>query len=77
MAIPHNTNQSDGLAFPDTTWLGEPIDAAFAAATYAGHLAPAGIRFHEFESDGRGEGIEVEVTVTGAAAARVVIVRLR
>ena len=32
MGIPHNMNQSDGLAFPETTWLGEPIDAAFAAA---------------------------------------------
>ena len=32
MAIPHNMNQSDGLAFPDTeSWRGEPIDAAFAA----------------------------------------------
>ena len=32
MAIPHNMNQSDGLAFPETTWQGEPIDAEFAAA---------------------------------------------
>ena len=32
MGIPHNMNQSDGLAFPETTWQGEPIDAAFAAA---------------------------------------------
>ena len=32
MGIPHNMNQSDGLAFPETTWLGAPIDAAFAAA---------------------------------------------
>lgn len=30
LAIPHNMNQSDGLAFPETTWKGEPIDAAFA-----------------------------------------------
>ena len=32
MAIPHNMNQSDGLAFMETTWQGEPIDAEFAAA---------------------------------------------
>lgn len=32
MGIPHNTNQSDGLAFMETTWEGEPIDADFAAA---------------------------------------------
>ena len=32
MAIPHNMNQSDGLAFPDVdSWHGRPIDAAFAA----------------------------------------------
>ena len=30
MGIPHNMNQSDGLAFMETTWQGEPIDAAFA-----------------------------------------------
>ena len=32
MGIPHNMNQSDGLAFMETTWQGEPIDADFAAA---------------------------------------------
>ena len=30
MAIPHNMNQSDGLAFMETTWQGAPIDAEFA-----------------------------------------------
>ncbi len=30
LAIPHNMNQSDGLAFPETTWKGKPIDRAFA-----------------------------------------------
>ena len=30
MAIPHNMNQSDGLAFPERTWKDQPIDAAFA-----------------------------------------------
>ncbi len=32
MGIPHNMNQSDGLAFMETTWRGEPINADFAAA---------------------------------------------
>jgi len=31
LAIPHNMNQSDGLAFMETTWKDAPIDAAFAA----------------------------------------------
>ena len=32
LAMPHNMNQSDGLAFPDReTWKGAEIDAAFAA----------------------------------------------
>ncbi|HJN49821.1 MAG TPA: DUF3604 domain-containing protein [Pseudomonadales bacterium] len=30
LAIPHNMNQSDGLAFPLETWQAEPIDADFA-----------------------------------------------
>ena len=30
LAIPHNMNQSDGLAFMETTWKGAPIDAAWA-----------------------------------------------
>ena len=30
LAIPHNMNQSDGLAFMETTWQGEPVDRAFA-----------------------------------------------
>ncbi|MCZ6890553.1 MAG: DUF3604 domain-containing protein [Gammaproteobacteria bacterium] len=30
LAIPHNMNQSDGLAFPLETWKGKRIDAAFA-----------------------------------------------
>ena len=51
--------------------------AGFESFTYTGGLAPAGIRFHEFESDGEDEGIEVEAEVTGATAVRVVIVRVR
>jgi hypothetical protein len=30
LAIPHNMNQSDGLAFQTTTWQGEPINEEFA-----------------------------------------------
>ena len=30
LAIPHNMNQSDGLAFMSDTWRGQPIDQAFA-----------------------------------------------
>ena len=30
LAIPHNMNQSDGLAFQEVTWKGDPIDRAFA-----------------------------------------------
>ena len=67
-------SQPEGL-YPWPRTGPEPV--LFDAATYAGDLAPAGIRFHEFESDGEGEGIEVEVTVTGGTAARIVIVRLR
>lgn len=30
LAIPHNMNQSDGLAFQEISWKGDPIDRAFA-----------------------------------------------
>ena len=30
LAIPHNSNGSDGWMFPKTNWAGEPIDAAWA-----------------------------------------------
>lgn len=53
-----------------------PEPAEFETATYSGDLAPAGIRFHDFVSDGDGDGVDVEVSVTGGTA-RVVIVRLR
>lgn len=53
-----------------------PEPAGFETATYSGDLAPAGIRFHDFVSDGDGDGVDVEVSVSGGAA-RVVIVRLR
>ena len=54
-----------------------PQPAPFEPAAYSGGLAPAGIRFHEFESDGEGEGIEVAVEAAGTANMRVVIVRVR
>ena len=54
-----------------------PEPVAFGSATYAGNLASAGIRFHDFESDGTGDGIEVDVSAPGGSNLRVVIVRLR
>ncbi len=53
-----------------------PAPAPFESAVYTGELAPAGIRFHEFESDGHGDGIDMEVHVTGAPA-RVIVARVR
>lgn len=53
-----------------------PEPAGFETATFSGGLAPAGIRFHDFVSDGDGDGLDVEVSVSGGTA-RVVIVRLR
>ena len=54
-----------------------PEPVAFDNATYAGNLASAGIRFHDFESDGAGDGIEVEVSAEAGGNIRVVIARLR
>ena len=50
--------------------------AGFDTHSYEGGLGPAGIRFHDFVSDGTGEGIDVEVLPTGNGV-RVVIVRIR
>ncbi len=55
-----------------------PEPVGFHEATYSGTLAPGGIRFHEFESDGAGSGIEVEVSTSdGRGTVRVVLVRVR
>lgn len=51
--------------------------AAFKDAVYEWELAPAGIAFFDFESDGSGHGIEVEVTVNEPGAYRVLVARLR
>ena len=53
-----------------------PEPAGFETATYSGDLAPAGIRFHDFLSDGVGDGLDVEASVSRGSA-RVVIVRVR
>ena len=53
-----------------------PAPAPFESSSYRAGLAPAGIRIHEFESDGRGNGIEVEVRATGGVV-RVVVARVR
>ena len=54
------------------------VPAGFHDAIYSGTLAPGGIRFHDFESDGTGAGIELEIT-TGdrMGVVRIVIVRVR
>lgn len=54
-----------------------PSPSAFQDAVHEQELAPAGIAFFDFESDGSGHGIEVEVTVSGTGAFRVLVARLR
>lgn len=52
--------------------------AGFHDAFYSGTLAPGGIRFHEFESDGTGSGIELDISTTDeVGAVRIVIARVR
>lgn len=71
----HPDLEPDGL-YPWAHTGPEPV--GFHDAIYSGTLAPGGIRFHEFESDGTGAGIELDVsTSTRGGAARVVIVRIR
>ena len=53
----------------------EPV--GFEDAIYSGTVAPGGIRFHEFKSDGTGAGIDVEVTSGGEAVVRIVVARIR
>lgn len=48
----------------------------FGNSNYSTGLAPAGIRIHEFKSDGRGHGIEVEASATGGIV-RVIVARVR
>ena len=51
--------------------------SAFQDAVHEYELAPAGIAFFDFESDGSGHGIEVEVVVGGPGAFRVLVARIR
>ena len=51
--------------------------APFRTDIHIGFLAPGGIRFHDFESDGTGAGIELDVSADPFPGLRVVIVRLR
>ena len=54
----------------------EPV--GFHDAIYSGTLAPGGIRFHEFESDGTGSGIELEISTTDViGSVRIVVARVR
>lgn len=67
--------QPEGL-YPWVHTGAEP--AGFHDAIYSGTLAPGGLRFHDFESDGTGSGVEVEVSTTDErGAVRVVVVRVR
>lgn len=71
----HPELQPDGL-YPWAHTGAEPV--GFHDAIYSGTLAPGGIRFHEFESDGTGSGIELDVTTSDRKrAVRIVIVRVR
>lgn len=54
-----------------------PTPWAFADAAGEYQLAPAGILFFDFESDGAGHGIEVESTVSGGGVVRVLVGRIR
>ena len=51
--------------------------APFRTDIHIGFLAPGGIRFHDFESDGSGAGIELDVSADPFPGLRVVIVRMR
>ncbi len=54
-----------------------PEPARFHSGTWVGGLAPAGIRFYDFQSDGTGAGIEIEVFARDLPDMRVVFTRLR
>ncbi len=54
-----------------------PAPAPFRSGTWVGGLAPGGIRFYDFESDGTGSGIEIEVNTGDLPGLRVVFARLR
>ena len=54
-----------------------PTPAPFRAATWVGTLVPAGVRFHDFESQGLGHGIEIELSAPPLPDLRVVFSRLR
>ena len=72
---PESRARPDGLyPWPVTG----PSPWAFADAAREQELAPAGIAFFDFQSDGAGHGIEVEATVSGAASSvRVLVGRIR
>ena len=66
--------QPDGLyPWPRTG----PEPAPFRSTTYIGGIAAAGVRFHDFESDGTGTGIEIAVSAGFLPDLRIVIARLR
>ncbi len=54
-----------------------PTPAPFRSGTWVGGLAPGGIRFYDFRSDGTGSGIELEVVRSEIPGLRLVFSRLR
>ena len=54
-----------------------PEPAPFRSGTWIGGLAPGGIRFYDFRSDGTGSGIEIEVFTGNQPDLRVAFARLR
>ena len=54
-----------------------PTPAPFRSGTWVGGLAPGGIRFYDFRSDGTGSGIEIEVVRSEIPGLRLVFSRLR
>lgn len=67
-------SQPDGLyPWPRTG----PAPAPFRSGRWVGGLAPAGMRFYDFESDGTGSGIEIEVITGNLPGLRLVFSRLR
>lgn len=71
---PESESRPDGLyPWPVTG----PTPWAFADAKRETELAPAGVAFFDFQSDGAGHGIEVEATVSGVGVVRVLVGRIR
>jgi Big-like domain-containing protein len=65
----------DGVYPWPVTTVGSDLSAGFTSAVFEGQMGPAGLRFHDFESNGSGTGAQIEVEV--GAPAEVLVVRIR